>query len=657
MPVRLALAILATLLLAPSLASARPIPLPGHAPDPRRLALDVLRGHGALPAPPAPDPANAFTYEAMDLDVTLDPHTGAVDATAVLTFRGESPTSPGLYLLLDQGLAFESATAEGYQVDLQAEPYPPFTYAAVSLSPDVPTGSQVVLVLRYRGILECAASGARSSTYCSVGSDLNHFMDGGPFPMLMDGRDPYGLFTYRRTLTLRQPSGSDVLVSADPVGRTDDGTTLTTEWQADPLSSRDYFNAVTGAFVGIPVVGPTPPFTVYHVAGQEEWAGDMAAWTDPIVAFLDDQAGAAFPYGQVGVVKLPWIDGFPGTATYAMVYLSDSYAALGPEGFEETLAHEISHLWWGILVTEVDNSYWLVEGLAVLSQYDYTWAEHRAPLHTFDHDTYLADRYRWNGNMLRYLTDPATLPPLVLPESAGWPDTVNEQVVWSYFKSSATLDHLRVLLGDDVFAAGLRAYRDACTQVPCDTADFQAALEETSGQDLQWFVDQLVHASSHPDVSVDFVQTCDDPVVHCDVTVELGQSGTDRVDLVLRAVLEDGSHQEHRVSLVGVLDTFTLTTPGRVVAVRPHPRHDALVWSRSATEADVTFDRDVDGFDLIHCALQEGRRAVDRTDPDAGIWDVDMIFDSRCDLDGNGVIDAADLTVFQTRFGTVRTDG
>jgi hypothetical protein len=48
---------------------------------------------------------------------------------------------------------------------------------------------------------------------------------------------------------------------------------------------------------------------------------------------------------------------------------------------------------------------------------------------------------------------------------------------------------------------------------------------------------------------------------------------------------------------------------------------------------------------------------VDRTDPDAGIWDVDMIFDSRCDLDGNGVIDAADLTVFQTRFGTVRTDG
>jgi len=95
--------------------------------------------------------------------------------------------------------------------------------------------------------------------------------------------------------------------------------------------------------------------------------------------------------------------------------------------------------------------------------------------------------------------------------------------------------------------------------------------------------------------------------------------------------------------------------PSGAVAVRPNPRHDALVWSRSATEADVTFDRDVDGFDLVHCARHEGRHAVDPDQPDPGIWDVDAAFDPHCDLDGNAVIDASDLAVIQARFGTVRT--
>jgi aminopeptidase N len=449
------------------------------------------------------------------------------------------------------------------------------------------------------------------------------------------------------TLALHTPSGPDALVSADFVSEADDGTTRTTVWQADEFSSSMHFIAITGDFAQVSVPDSNPPFFVAHLANSTEWVTDMVGWMGRIVPFLDEMAGMIFPFNQVNVVKLPWIEGFPGTATHSMVYLSEVYGIRTAEEFEEMLAHETSHLWWGVLVNPVDNSLWLIEGPAVFSQYDYTAAVHYPHR---DRDEYLAERYHWNTLLLRYLTDPESIPPLVLPPGVEAPDTVNTHTTWAYFKSSATLDYLRVVIGAEAFAAGLQSFTATCRLTSCTTQDFRSAMETASGEDLEQFFTQWVYETNYPVVTVGFTGdqqievTLDQPYIDLALT---------HLPLVLQANLADGSTQSLQVLLEKQNDSFTFQLPSEPVSIRPNPRQDTIVWSRSAVEGDVNFDMEVDGLDLIHCAFRDGLAPVTSANP--SIYDVEMNFDPRCDFNDDEVIDDTDLDVVNNTFGTLRS--
>jgi len=626
---------------------------------PRVLPEHALRGHFFPPRIPVPvrvpyGAVAAFDYLSVDQEVTLDPDTGAASADVSISVRSLSPSGTAFYLLIDEGLAFTGAQAAGYTVTVSETSWPPFNYATVNVSPAVPAGEEVTFTFSYSGTLQCNPYGARGGTFCGVGAPLNHFLMGSVFPYMMDALDPYGIDVMIRSLALHTPSGTDALVSADFVSDADDGTTRTTVWQADEFSSSMYFIAITGDFTQAEVPGSTPPFFVAHLTGSTEWVNDMVGWMQSIVPFLDDQAGMSFPFSQVNVVKLPWIEGFPGTATHSMVYLSEVYGMRSAEEFEGTLAHETAHLWWGVLVNPVDNSQWLIEGPAVFSEYDYTAAIHYSHL---DRDEYLAGRYHWNALLLRYLTDWETLPQLVLPEGEDMPATVNEQVTWAYFKSSATLDYLRVIIGEEVFATGLKAYAAGCLLTACDTQDFRAAMETASGEDLEKFFDQWVYATNYPVVVLGFTQEYQSGTGAWQTGVTLEQPYIDRqveyLPLVLQIRLEDGSVQSRSVVLDKPVDTYTIQLPAVAVSIHPNPRQDSVVWSRSATSGDVNFDMEVDGRDLIRCAYREGLVPVTSANP--SIHDVEMDFDPRCDFNDDEIIDDTDINVIINTFGTLRT--
>jgi hypothetical protein len=589
----------------------------------------------------------AFDYLTMDQDVTLDPATGVTDATITVSARSISPSTTAFYVFLDEGLTFTNAQAVGYTVTVSESIWSPFNYATVNVSPTVPAGEEVTFTFSYSGTLQCNPSGTRVHTYCGLGAPLNHFQNGSVFPIVMDALDPYGIDVMSRSLALHMPSGPDALVSADFVSEADDGTTRTTVWQADDFSSGMHFIAITGVFTQVEVPGTTPPFFVAHLTNSTEWVTDMVGWMESIVPFLDDQTGMIFPFNQVNVVKLPWIEGFPGTATHSMVYLSEVYGIRSAEDFEGTLAHETAHLWWGVLVNPVDNSSWLVEGPAVFSEYDYTAAVHYSHR---DRDEYLAERYHWNTLLVRYLTDWETLPPLVLPPGVETPDTVNTHTTWAYFKSSATLDYLRMFIGEEAFASGLKSYASACMMTSCDTGDFQTAMETAGGEDLEQFFTQWVYATNYPVVEVGFTGAQE-------VTVSLDQPYSDRVllhiPLVLQAKLVDGRTEELRHIIRHDSTTVEFRLSAAPVSIRPNPRMDTIVWSRSAVDGDVNFDMEVDGLDLIRCAYLEGLFAVTSTNP--SIYDVEMDFDPRCDFNDDEVIDDTDLNVIKNTFSTLRS--
>jgi len=615
-------------------------------------------GHSILkprqpPIPsPLPEPEKGFDISLVELDVTLDPVTGNTTGTMTITATVLNQNKPAFYMYFDQGLTITESTVDvaGVEVVSAQSSYEPWNWVTVSLSPAMQAGQEGVFTFVYEGTLQCGFSGARDSRACNLENELKHFLNGGPWPYLMDGREPYGHDVYTIKMTLHTPSGENVLVSGNQIDTHDDGTTHTSVWEAEEFASWMNWAAIHGNFNYLPVQTAGIPYELVHLSQSDQWAAEMQAWTADIAIYLDDLTGYALPFDRVSVVKLPYIEGFPGTASHSMVYLAETYSQEGEEVFEELLFHEISHLWWGVLTYPSEISMWLVEGPAILYQYDYTADTHHVDV---DREIYLAGRHHNSHLMLRYLTDPETLPHLIIDSSETYPSTLIEQLVWAYYKSSAVLDHLRVSAGEDVFDAAWKNYLQMCSLMKCDTGDLITSLEIETGADWSWFFEQWVYDTAYPRLEVDFSHQSGREEYETTVVLrqDIDYKIVDRLELELWFNLEDGSLQRERVALVGTEDGFVFSTPYPVRSVHPNPRHNPVVWSRSAISGDVNFDMEVDGEDLLRCALLKGRTPLWGDPAILHVYAVDEGFDPQCDLNKDQVVDEADLDIIIDSFG------
>ncbi len=236
--------------------------------------------------------------------------------------------------------------------------------------------------------------------------------------------------------------------------------------------------------------------------------------------------------------------------------------------------------------------------------------------------------------------------PLGVPEDP--PSDQIQSTIWAYLRSSATLDHLRVLVGKDAFAAALRSWVAQCSMKHCDTTDFRVILEQASGLDLKSVFQHWVYEAAYPAPVLDFQAT--------DSSVTISATGIEH-DVPLRLILGYGDGTEEiRLVTLSPVAPVTLTTDRRVRSVRPHPRHDAVIWSRSAQSGDVTFDGEVDGLDVILCAHSSGRSAGPQATGGEGIWRHDLDFNVRCDPDGDGTVTDGDLAAQLDAFATLRTE-
>lgn len=616
---------------------------------PLRIELARVLSRARQDAPPVIVEDGAVDLLRMRLEVEVGDDGRTVDATAVLTVRTNASTGDAFYLWLDRGLAFRTAGTSGTNVLVETLEYPPFMYGVVRFSPRLEAGETVDVTLTYGGELACEPYGPRGSQYCGGGGELSYYMASGLFPLFMDYADPYGGLLYDLDLTLRTPGDLDLLVAADPVSDVVEGGRRVTVWRGPDYTSGMNLILLTGRFESIPVPGVTPPSMVWHPRGNADYAGWMADWIPSIYGFLEELAGGPFPFGQVTVFKLPVMDGFPGTATYGTVYLSDAYTTSSMQWFEEILTHEISHLWWGILAAPADLSRTalMTEGLAITSQYEYIRRRYYPDL---DRDWVLWSKFRNNQLLLWYLTDPRTLPPILLPTGASWPDTLNEQVVWAYHKTSAFLDLLRVALGEDAFFTALRDYVAACTHGECSFDDVEELFGQSTGSAVAHLFDAFARQSAYPTLELAFVPCAadDDPCVSR-VTLAKDLAVTLPVELLLE---DDGGGVLHRelVQLEALSADYAFTTAGRPARARVNPRQQIFYRVISAAPGDVNFDGETDGFDWVAVTLALGRRAVNDVE-NPGLYDVDLLFETPLDVVTDGVIDEADLEVLRAGFG------
>jgi aminopeptidase N len=217
--------------------------------------------------------------------------------------------------------------------------------------------------------------------------------------------------------------------------------------------------------------------------------------TPDMLAFFSDKIGVEYPwpkYAQVAVTEFV-VGGMENVTTTLQTdsTLHDERAHLDSTS-EGLVAHELAHQWWGDYLTCRDWSHlWLNEGFATYFQVMY--AEHKRGTD----ELRLQMRRQQSGFRNQ---DPADDPkPLVSTGFTRKGDEANHHV---YTKGSSVLHMLRFVLGDDAFWKAIHHYCDSHRQELVDSRDFQIAINEATGQPLDWFFDEWVTGAGYPKFEV-----------------------------------------------------------------------------------------------------------------------------------------------------------
>jgi len=153
---------------------------------------------------------------------------------------------------------------------------------------------------------------------------------------------------------------------------------------------------------------------------------------------------------------------------------------------DPVVAHELAHMWFGDLVTARDWTHlWLNEGFATYCEA--LWTEFIKGKDEFQYEMIQSSlAVRGTDRMLGRK-------PIVSHDSH--PSNLYARGAW-------VLHMLRNILGDDAFFRGLHSYLAKYQFGNAETDEFRLALEDATGQSLEWFFRQWVFGAGFPKLTV-----------------------------------------------------------------------------------------------------------------------------------------------------------
>lgn len=486
--------------------------------------------HGALVrAAQAPGPAalipsatpheerrRSYDVESYDLDLRFDVPRKSVSGSATIRLR---PLAGGFDALeLDAAeLRVERVEVDGraakFTVDAPAEKL------RVALARPYAASEPLAVTVFYsatprKGLYFFPASPASPSVpaqFWSQGeADDNHFW----FPCWDYPNDKA---TSRVSMTV---ASRFVTVSNGTLAKTTanrDGTKTFVWEQTRPHSSYlvmvagGSFSVVKDAWRGRPVTYVVPP-------SESQSARRVLGTTPKIMEFFSRRLAFDYPwpkYAQVAVTNFI----FGGMENTSATTLADS--ALAEQGQrvgdtpEDLVSHELAHQWFGDLVTCRDWSHaWLNEGFATYMAL--VWAEHDGGERAYRSGLALArDKF--------LSADSGHRRPLVYNVYRDGIDLfLDEQI---YNKGAWVLHMLRGHLGEALFWKGVTHYLEKHQYGLVTTDDFRVAMEEATGQQLDWFFDEWVYKSGYPQFATS--TAWDAPSKTLTVVVRQKQEGAD----------------------------------------------------------------------------------------------------------------------------------
>lgn len=224
---------------------------------------------------------------------------------------------------------------------------------------------------------------------------------------------------------------------------------------------------------------------------QKLYARPTFGRTPEIIQFFSEKIGYDYPYSKYAqsVVDNPMFGGMENitATTLTSGALRDRRSLI--DGTSESLtSHELSHQWWGDLLTCRDwTSAWLNEGFA--TYFASLWTEKSEGKDAFDYEMKRAARIYMSEDSLNYRR------PLVWYKYNNPMDMFDRH---AYQKGAWILHMLRYVLGDELFWKGIHNYIMTNQKKLVETPDLKKAFEEGTGKNLYWFFNEWVYSGGYP---------------------------------------------------------------------------------------------------------------------------------------------------------------
>ena len=317
------------------------------------------------------------------------------------------------------------------------------------------------------------------------------------------------------------------------------------------------------------------PLRYYVPPGREQDGERTCRRTMDMMRIYEDYFGIKYPYDKYSQVFAKDLDEYNidgmEHSTCTTLDIDDVLAKEDTPEYrirEDVIAHELSHHWFGDLVTCYDwQDIWLNEGFAAFSEALFYEKVEENPIKSlFQYQTYvldLMDRYIERTKASKSKTK---FRPIVTREYDD-PEQLFDYI--PYKKGGFIIHMLRMLLGEESFRDSLKLYLSRFKNSTAETDDLRQIFEEVSKKDLQQFFQQWIFTGGHPILDLIILDNNNKIFLYLNQKQE-GEIFSFPVEI--RCVFTDGTYYEKKiyVNKRSINSEFTFTKEVSWISVDPY---------------------------------------------------------------------------------------